>query len=76
MTGDVPACTCITCGDQGIEMVVVEFDATAGLARCADLDGSISEVDAGLIDVVALGARLMVHAGTAIALLSPDGVSA
>jgi hypothetical protein len=61
-------CSCITCGDQATEMRVTAFDPTSGLARCVDPDGNESEVDALLVDDVAEGTRLMVHAGTAIAV--------
>ena len=60
------ACTCITCSDQAVEMTVLAVDAS-GLARCADAAGVESEVDAALVDA-APGTRLMVHAGTAIAV--------
>jgi hypothetical protein len=70
MISDAPVCSCITCADQGIEMVVVACDVTTGLAQCSDGDRVIWEVDTGLIDAVTPGERLVVHAGTAIARLS------
>jgi hypothetical protein len=76
VTGEIPTCTCITCGDQGIEMVVLTCDAASALARCRAGDGSLSEVDTGLVDPVAPGTRLMVHAGTAIAALAAVGITA
>jgi hydrogenase maturation factor len=60
----------MTCSDQGIEMAVVTIDASAGLARCTDPDGALSQVEIGLLDSVEPGARLIVHAGTAIGRLS------
>jgi hypothetical protein len=75
MTDEVSPCTCITCGDQGIEMVVLTCDAASALARCRAGDGSLSEVDTGLVNPVAPGTRLMVHAGTAIAALAAVGIT-
>jgi hydrogenase maturation factor len=69
MTREPPACTCITCGDQGIEMIVVELDSVSGLARCTDSTGTVSDVEIGLIDTALPGAHLIVHAGTAIGRL-------
>ena len=72
MTTQAPSCSCITCSDQGIDMEVLAYDAGSGIARCADASGAESEVDAGLVDsaLVGPGARLLVHAGTAIALIA------
>ncbi len=60
--------TCVTCGDEAVAMLVLAVDAATGLARCADGHGDEREVDVALVDGVAPGSRLMVHAGTAIAL--------
>jgi hydrogenase assembly chaperone HypC/HupF len=60
---------CITCGDDGVPMTVVEVDPRRGLALCADDDGASSTVETALVEVVAPGDRLLVHAGTAIAAL-------
>ena len=62
---------CITCGDDGVPMTVVDVDAARGLALCAGEDGARSAVETALVDPVAPGDRLLVHAGTAIAALSP-----
>jgi hydrogenase assembly chaperone HypC/HupF len=64
---------CITCGDDGVPMTVVAVDAERGLALCADGDERQS-VETALVEPVSPGARLLVHAGTAIATLDP-GVS-
>ena len=40
-----------------------------GLAVCAEADGAMSEVDTTLVEPVAPGHRLLVHAGVAIARL-------
>ena len=65
---------CITCGDDGIPMVVVALDPERGLALCADGDER-STVETALVEPVALGDRLLVHAGTAIAKLEPEPVA-
>ncbi len=71
MDGHVPHCDhttgCITCGDEAIPMEVLEVDAGRGLALCADADRRHSSVETALVDPVAPGDRLLVHAGTAIA---------
>jgi hydrogenase assembly chaperone HypC/HupF len=66
---------CITCGDDGVPMTVVAIDGRRGLALCADDDGARSTVETALVEAVAPGDRLLVHAGTAIAALglSPGG---
>jgi hydrogenase maturation factor len=61
---------CITCGDSGVEMTVVAIDAQRGLALCADADGQRQSVETALVEPVAPGDRLLVHAGTAIAALA------
>jgi hydrogenase maturation factor len=58
---------CITCGDDGVPMEVVRLDEQRGLALCAGDDGRRSAVETALIDAVAAGDVLLVHAGTAIA---------
>jgi len=59
---------CITCGDVGIEMRVLRVDEERGLALCEDSEGARATVETGLVDATP-GARLLVHAGTAIARL-------
>lgn len=65
----IPACDpaghCITCSDEGIPMQVVA-DLGDGLAICADARGREQEVMTGLIDTIAPGDTLLVHAGTAL----------
>ena len=53
-------------GDQAVPMVVEQLDAASGLATCVDSDGARAEVDVTLVDA-AVGATVLVHAGTAIA---------
>ncbi len=70
--GSGPACGsehCITCGDDGDPMTVLRIDDLRGLALCGDDHGARSTVEIALVEPVALGDRLLVHAGTAIARL-------
>ena len=60
---------CITCGDEAIEMRVLDVDASRGLALCANGEGERSSVEIALVDSVGEGDSLLVHAGTAIAHL-------
>ncbi len=64
---------CITCSDEGEPMTVVKLDADRGLALCAADDGERSSVETALVEPVQIGDRLLVHAGTAIARLEPEG---
>jgi hypothetical protein len=63
-----PACGCITCGDQGIEMAVIRADDASALALCRGPEGD-SLVDTELVGHVTTGEVILVHAGTAIARL-------
>jgi hydrogenase maturation factor len=63
---------CITCGDDGDPMTVVKVDRERELALCRGEDGSKSTVETALVEPVAPGERLLVHAGTAIARLPAD----
>jgi hydrogenase assembly chaperone HypC/HupF len=60
---------CITCGDDGVEMRVVEVDDARGLALCEADGGARESVEIALVDAVAPGDALLVHAGTALAKL-------
>ena len=62
---------CITCGDEGLPMQVVRIDDSRGLALCAHEDGSRETVETALVEPVAPGDILLVHAGTALARLEP-----
>jgi hydrogenase maturation factor len=73
---NAPAATCgadhcITCGDDGVPMIVLRVDVDRGLALCADDDNARSSVETALVEPVAIGQRLLVHAGTAIAVIDP-----
>ena len=60
---------CVTCGDDGVPMQVVRIDDARGLALCAHEDGSGETVETALVEPVAPGDILLVHAGTALARL-------
>ena len=55
---------CITCGDEGIAMRVIELGD--GGAVCADQQHARQRVAIDLVDSVAIGDQLLVHAGVAI----------
>jgi hydrogenase maturation factor len=50
-------------------MTVVATDERRGLALCEDADARRHTVETALVEPVAPGDRLLVHAGTAIAAL-------
>jgi hydrogenase maturation factor len=60
---------CVTCGDDGVPMTVLDLDKRRGLALCADAEGARATVETALVEPVALHQRLLVHAGVAIASL-------
>ena len=60
---------CITCGDDGVPMRVLRIDAERGLALCVDDDGNKSTVEIALVEPVALGDSVLVHAGVALVTL-------
>jgi hydrogenase assembly chaperone HypC/HupF len=60
---------CITCADEGTPMRVLRVDEVRGLALCEDDGGVHSTVEIALVEPVAAGDGLLVHAGTAIARL-------
>jgi hydrogenase maturation factor len=57
---------CITCSDEAVELRVVRVDGERSLALCEDAAGARSSVEIALIEPVALGDVLLVHAGTAL----------
>ena len=67
MSDSLPGCDCITCGDVALPMRVRRVDAARGLALCEDGDGARASVETALVEPVAPGDVLLVHAGTAIA---------
>jgi hydrogenase maturation factor len=50
-------------------MTVLRVDLARGLALCAGQDGAKESVEMALVEPVAPGDRLLVHAGTALAHL-------
>jgi hydrogenase maturation factor len=64
---------CITCGDDGDPMTVLAIDDQRGLALCSGDDGAHTTVETALVEPVAPGDRLLVHAGTAIASIPVAG---
>jgi hydrogenase expression/formation protein HypC len=66
MSNCVAAHGCTTCGDEAIPMRVVEVDSERSLALCCDLEGERSSVEIALVEPVASGEVLLVHAGTAL----------
>jgi hydrogenase maturation factor len=62
-----PLCTCITCGDEALPMRVRRIDEERGLALCEHADGRRESVEIALVEDVAVGDELLVHAATAIA---------
>jgi hydrogenase maturation factor len=57
---------CITCSDEGVAMQVERVDEERGLALCSAADGSRSTVEIALVEPVAPGDQLLVHAGVAL----------
>jgi hydrogenase maturation factor len=56
---------CITCSDEGVSMRVVSLSEEG--AVCVDEDGSTQErIAVELVEPVAPGDRILVHAGVAI----------
>ena len=60
---------CVTCGDQAIPMRVLRIDSRRGLALCDDREGSRSSVEVGLVEPLAEGDSVLVHAGVALTRL-------
>ena len=58
---------CITCGDVAEPMRVLRIDTGRELALCEGGDGQRHTIEIALVDPVAEGDELLVHAGTAIA---------
>ncbi len=53
-------------------MTVIAVDGFSGLALCTGDEGSRSTVEIALVEPVAVGDRLLVHAGTAIARVTEE----
>jgi len=67
---------CITCGDEGVPLRVERVDADRGLALCAHDCGAEETVEVALVEAVAPGDMLLVHAGTALIKLELDQTAA
>jgi hydrogenase maturation factor len=63
---------CITCSDEALPLRVQAIDSERGLALCEHADGARSSVETALVDPVAVGDVLLVHAGTALAHAAPE----
>jgi hydrogenase maturation factor len=63
---------CITCADDGVAMTVVRIDELRGLALCADAGGALHSVETALLEPLAAGRTVLVHAGVAIAALAAE----
>jgi hydrogenase assembly chaperone HypC/HupF len=57
---------CITCSDEGVPMRVLRLDADRGVALCEREDGEHQTVETALVETVAPGDELLVHAGVAL----------
>lgn len=64
---------CTTCGDVAEAMRVLRIDSERDLALCEDEAGERRTVEIALVGPVAVGDRLLVHAGTAIG--GPEAVA-
>jgi hydrogenase maturation factor len=60
---------CITCGDEGIPMRVLQVDLARGLALCEADGGAHASVEIALVEPVVPGDDLLVHAGVALVRL-------
>jgi hydrogenase maturation factor len=77
MTGSSPhpreqadaAFHCVTCADEGTPMRVLRVDPARDLALCEGDGGDHCSVEIALVDGVATGDTLLVHAGTALTRL-------
>ena len=63
---------CITCSDEGTPMRVDSIEDTSGIAWCAGRAGERAEVMIALVNHVAIGDWLLVHAGTALTRLAAN----
>jgi hypothetical protein len=57
---------CITCDDEAIPMRALRVDSARGLALCSAPEGERCSVEIALVEPVAPGEVLLVHAGTAL----------
>ncbi|MEA2298540.1 MAG: hydrogenase expression/formation protein HypC [Solirubrobacteraceae bacterium] len=64
---EAPLERCITCSDEGLPMRVVSLADETGQAVCVDESGADQSVAVDLLESVAIGDDILVHAGVAIA---------
>jgi hydrogenase maturation factor len=64
---------CITCSDEGLAMRVLRVDDERGLALCAADDGERATVEIALLEDVAVGDLVLVHANVALVALDDAG---
>jgi hydrogenase assembly chaperone HypC/HupF len=60
---------CVTCADEGVAMRVVVVDDVRGLALCEAAGGARRSVEIALVEPVAPGDVVLVHAATALTKL-------
>lgn len=65
---------CITCGDEAVPLRVVKLDEERVLALCENDEGARETVEIALVQPVAIGDHVLVHAGTAIARLQEEAL--
>ncbi len=63
---------CITCGDVAVPLRVVRTDSERALALCESERGECETVETALVGAVAVGDRVLVHAGVALTLLEDE----
>ena len=63
-----PHTGCITCGDVGIEMVVLRVEDS--LAVCEGDAGETREVEVALVEPIRTGDKVLVHADVALVRLA------
>lgn len=64
---------CITCSDEAVPMRILEVVDGSGIALCEGEGGQRMEVLIGLLDDVARGDLVLVHAGAALARVAAEG---
>jgi hydrogenase maturation factor len=64
---------CITCSDEGLAMRVLRVDDERGLALCAADEGERATVEIALLEDVAVGDLVLVHADVALVALDDAG---
>lgn len=64
---EAPVTRCITCSDEGLPMRILALADASGQAVCLDEDGAEQSVAVDLVEPVAIGDDILVHAGVAIA---------